>query len=850
MPTLEDELKLEYDYKFMAVQKMENTIAKNVEEERGSHTAIGNRIIDYLFPTFRDNTMRFVEETLAPKRGVKPSYTPLLRHITTIFPINTAVDVMCLLTLTSTLGVALKFSKGANEHRTINYVSAFVGKNLEDECILQEFYVEMSKTEEGKKKFKGMEIGMNHRKSDYYRRYFMENIMKKLEFKHTSFEGNIWKSLATYLLSLLLDSSDFFMRDSLDIKGKEMEAISPTEKLIETWKRNNENLLLHCYTTCPMIIPPKPWTDYETGGYYGELSPFAKFLRLNVFEHAGYFYNHYMKRLKAMDISGPMQAVNAIQATPWHIDSKVLNVAKQIIKLGGDRAGLPSLSPFKGLPRLSNPTKEQLEKWKKKARSMYEKEARRQGRCIRMLATIKTAEQFASYERIYFPHNADFRGRIYPVPSFSPQGDDLNKGLLQFSDVPPLTDESSERWFFIAGAEFAGIDKVSFDDEIKWVKDNHENILDTAKDPMAMLDWWGNLDAPFQFLQFCFEYERLMQYKRTHNNSCIGFVTGMPVAFDGTCSGLQHFSAILRDPIGAEAVNLKPSDKPQDIYGRVAVLVKAVCEEDAIKGTPDTWDEKKKQTKFGTKTMAQWWLTYGITRKVTKRCVMTLAYGSKQFGFRNQLMSDIIKPHYDEGVWTKENGNQAAGYMAKLIWDAVGKVVVKAVEGMKWLQKVAKMVCQNDHVVTWTTPMGLLVQQTYMSYKVEIIMIRYSKTRKRVYIPKSTGEINNVKQANAIAPNFIHSMDASHLQMTVLEAKRAGINHFAMIHDSYGTTVANADQLFHTVRECFVKMYTEHDVLAEFAEEMSLMTNEELPEMPSKGSFEIRDVLNSLYAFH
>ena len=609
-------------------------------------------------------------------------------------------------------------------------------------------------------------------------------------------------------------------------------------------------MVMHAFAVCPMIVPPKPWTAYNNGGYFGELSPHAKLLRLNAFHGSGYFFNSYMKRLNSADISGPMTAINAIQSTPWHIDTKVLEVVKKIVKLGGDRAGLPRLEPFKGLPKLSNPTPETLKEWKKKARGIYEKEASRKGRCIRMLATIKTAEKFASYDRIYFPHNADFRGRIYPIPSFSPQGDDLNKGLLQFSDVPPLKSEKDERWFLIAGAEFAGIDKVSFDDEIKWVKDNHENILDTAKDPIGMLDWWGNLDGPFEFLQWCFEYEKLVTYKKTHNNSCVGFITGVPVAFDGTCSGLQHFSAILRDPIGAEAVNLKPSDKPQDIYGRVAVLVKAVCEEDARHGTVDEWDEKKKNTKYGTKTMAQWWLSYGINRKVTKRCVMTLAYGSKQFGFRNQILEDTIRPHIDEGIWTRENSNQAAGYMAKLIWNAVGKVVVKAVEGMKWLQSVAKIACNNEQGVTWTTPMGLLVQQTYLTYKVDTVMIRYAQTRKRVYTPKSTGEINRVKQANAIAPNFIHSMDASHLQMTVCEAKQTGINHFAMIHDSYGTTVADAERLFHTVRECFVKMYTKHDVLAEFAEEMKLLTNEELPELPTKGDFDINNVLKSLYAFH
>ena len=93
-------------------------------------------------------------------------------------------------------------------------------------------------------------------------------------------------------------------------------------------------------------------------------------------------------------------------------------------------------------------------------------------------------------------------------------------------------------------------------------------------------------------------------------------------------------------------------------------------------------------------------------------------------------------------------------------------------------------------------------------------------------------------------------MDASHLQLTVRTAADNGIDHFAMIHDSYGTTVAQAGQLFSIVRECFVKMYTEHDVLKEFAEEVSHLTNEELPELPTKGDFDIKEVLSSLYAFH
>ena len=70
---------------------------------------------------------------------------------------------------------------------------------------------------------------------------------------------------------------------------------------------------------------------------------------------------------------------------------------------------------------------------------------------------------------------------------------------------------------------------------------------------------------------------------------------------------------------------------------------------------------------------------------------MTLAYGAKQFGFRNQILEDTIISHIGEGLFTADNANQYAGYMAKLIWKAVQTTVVKAVEGMEWLQQVARI---------------------------------------------------------------------------------------------------------------------------------------------------------------
>lgn len=82
---------------------------------------------------------------------------------------------------------------------------------------------------------------------------------------------------------------------------------------------------------------------------------------------------------------------------------------------------------------------------------------------------IGQAKKFRNHKAIYFPCNLDFRGRLYAVPFFNPQGNDLTKGLLTFSNGKPIG-ELGFYWLKIHGAN-AGIDKVSFEDRIKWIND-------------------------------------------------------------------------------------------------------------------------------------------------------------------------------------------------------------------------------------------------------------------------------------------------------------------------------------------------------------------------------------------
>lgn len=834
----EQELLNEANYKLLGEQALQASYDKERTDDGDlTRTKLGQKFMSFQYLAVREGVAKFIEALATPRRGVKPTYYLIILDMLEVYR-GREDELIDMLALSS---FSVLFRRALGNDGKISSLASTIGNDIRDEVQLQAYM------NEHKDKEPSVITGMSKRVQPLYRREYVRARMGHDDFSYKEWNRSDMQALGGALIDTIIHSCNYFEY----VQGETME-IRGTQQLIEAWRKNEEALVSQAYKLCPTVIPPEDWTGYSKGGYHGELQYTSPFLRLH--GQRTPFLNSYMRRLSNLELKNVYKAINAIQATPWCINIQVLDIIKQIVSNGGGQAGIPYMNqppPPVVLP--PEPTEEQIAHYKKHIVPFYRSEARRKSLALRVLSHIRLADEFKSYERIYFPHNMDFRGRVYPIPSFSPQGDDLNKGLLLFTDVPPINDIVAEKWFLVTGANLAGVDKVSYEDRITWVKENHDNILRSANEPLGDL-WWADQDCPIQFLAFCFEYKRYVEHIKEHG-SILGFVTGLPVAYDGTCSGLQHFSAILRDPVGGKAVNLVPSDKPQDIYAVVAEKVNNQLKIDARTGTDDentVTENGVEYIKYGTRTLAQQWLAFGVTRKVTKRNVMTLAYGSKEFGFRQQIQEDIIKPDLDEkGIMSifAESYRQADGYLAKLIWNAVSTTVVKAVEGMKWLQACSKEVTKERQVVTWVTPMGLPVQQNYMENENKTIRLNINGTRLRLYQQHPTGAIDKRKQSSGIAPNFIHSMDASHLQLTTCVSYDRGIRHFAMIHDSYGCPVAQAQILYDTVRETFVSMYESTDVLANFRADLQLLTSRRLPEPPLKGTLDLSVIKDSEYIF-
>lgn len=611
----------------------------------------------------------------------------------------------------------------------------------------------------------------------------------------------------------------------------------------------------------PCVVPPKPWTGVVGGGYWAKGRRPLPLIRLGSKSAVARYEDVYMPEV--------YDAVNIIQNTPWKVNKKVLDVVNMVEKLNNTPIDdIPQMEPLKP-EDYSGETEEELKAWKKAAAGIYRREKARQSRRLSLSFIVNQANKFSQFKAIWFPYNMDWRGRVYAVPMFNPQGNDMQKGLLTLAVGKPIGADGF-KWLKVHGANCAGVDKVTFEERIKWVEDNHDNIMAAAKAPMDSIEWWGKLDSPFCFLAFCFEYAGVMHHG-------LSYFCSLPIAFDGSCSGIQHFSAMLRDHIGGHAVNLTPSGKVQDIYRIVSDRIEEELKVLLVKGTDNemvTHEDKKtgeitERLKLGTRELARQWLTYGMSRKVTKRSVMTLAYGSKEYGFADQVYEDIVMPAIDSGsgaMFTEPS--QASRFMAKMIWEAVSVTVVAAVDAMKWLQGAAKLLAAEVKdkktgeilkpclPVHWVTPDGFPVWQEYRKKDTTRLNLMFlGSFNLQPTVNRGTKkELDRHKQESGISPNFVHSQDGSHLRKTVVHTHRKyGVMSFAVIHDSFGTIPADAEYLFRGVRETMVETYRDNDVLLDFYEQFKYQLHEsqrdKLPELPKKGKLNIEDILYSDFAF-
>lgn len=600
----------------------------------------------------------------------------------------------------------------------------------------------------------------------------------------------------------------------------------------------------------PSAEPSVPWTDWTKGGPTDPRMQRSTSLIRS-------FRQSTAALVKASIRSGEMQpaidALNAIQATPWRINSRVLEVQKFCVANHIDVPGLPLVNDY-AAPAKDKPwddmTTNERTVWKFKAAEV--EKANRSLKADRLLVAedVETATQMAALPRFWTPYNMDWRGRVYALPYFNFQREDKVRGLFEFADGEPITEEGLY-WLKIHTANCGDFNKVSkrpFEERLKWVDDNLNAIIAVAEDPVgtSALGVWTKADAPFLFLAACLELSAAVKVGA-------GYVSHLPVNWDGSCSGLQHLCAATRSPEGSY-VNLTPQEIPADVYQRVADEVNAELLQDSICGDPIT------------EGLAKQCLNHGIDRSVAKRNVMTFCYGSKKFGMAEQQRTDLMDPlklkvltgELEEHPFGPDNGFAASKYLAAKVYAAIERTVAGPVEAMAFLQSLARTMAHEGKPLMWTSPVGIPCENRYHEPVLSRVKLwLYDRGVEVDYrLSVADGETKPIakdKAANGIAANFTHSLDAAHLLRTVKAAASEGFGHFALVHDSFGCHASRAARFHQIIREEFVRMYEEHDVLQEVLDrataDLTEHNHNRLPSALDKGALNIHEVLDAKYAF-
>jgi DNA-directed RNA polymerase len=601
----------------------------------------------------------------------------------------------------------------------------------------------------------------------------------------------------------------------------------------------------------PSAAVPKPWTGWDDGGSWDERVT-ATVLRSK--------HKDTCAAVKHAIKSGTMQpaldALNNLQSVPFRINTKVLEVIEQCDIRG---IHVDGLVPAKK-ERLKKPfewetmDKAQQGRWHHKN---SETDKRNRGSIsdrILFDEDMRTAFAMLEHGRFYTPMNMDWRGRVYGLSHFNFQREDRVRALFLFDEGAPIGDEGL-RWLKIHTAntgDFGKISKRPLEERVQWCDQHIQQIGNIASDPFAHTEWM-DADKPFLHLAACFELSAAWEQGSS-------YVTRLPTSFDGTCSGLQHLCAMTRAEEGA-LVNLTPAPIPQDIY-------QVIADEAYVAIAADTENAD----------LAKLILEYaGDRRKVAKRNVMTYAYSSKKFGMASQQQVDLMEPltgevldgkleehpfeGYQHGPYDKHGNQQpskAARVLAHHIYEAIVARITRPAEAMEFLQKTAKALAHEGKPVRWTTPVGIPWINRYHEPVIDRLelFLNDGGVRLRARVNVTAGEkkeIDKAKAANAVAPNAVHSLDASHLLLVANAATHEGIRAIATVHDSFGCLAPQAARFNKIIREQFALMYETHDVLSEILEQASRdltdANRNRLPTLPQYGSLNLKDIHDADFAF-
>lgn len=482
---------------------------------------------------------------------------------------------------------------------------------------------------------------------------------------------------------------------------------------------------------------------------------------------------------------------------------------------------------------------------------------------------------------------ADFRGRIYvDTPWFSPQGADIQRAMLEFGQGQVLNESGrralkrhggglARRTHVLKDLGITGRSVVTFEERERWVDMHRDQIRASAKNPLEHTFWYHASADPLQFLAFCLEWDRQASDPTAPCH--------LPVQVDGSCSGLQHMSALTSSRSLALAVNVEGRGDalPADIYSDLAETVKERLlsfSEEALVERMNEKSANKAQAYLLLRERVHW-----INRDTAKKVVMTVPYGAGSNSQRKHVLDSLIENLCPLGkedadaldalgrrILTTSKGPSAADadrvdhetavwwglsrlafYIAVELRKALSEKYPAVVKFEQTVSAIGEAILLNrgtegslprpDHQdklkpdlrvpLAWPAPSGVAAVQPKFNTKQSTVSIKLKTKSESVSVKydEHLPQVDIAKQINGLMPNLIHSLDATHLNRTIRTITKRGIVSFGTIHDCIQCLPNDLEAVAEVLRDQFARLYESDPdsclpkVLVEWYEWMSLM---------------------------
>jgi DNA-directed RNA polymerase, mitochondrial len=561
----------------------------------------------------------------------------------------------------------------------------------------------------------------------------------------------------------------------------------------------------------PLTTPPEPWTQVRKGGLPAD--HWAK-VPLIIDHHAS-IENAARKAIRTGRMRWVLDAINALQNVAFAINEPVRDFIK------ADRPPVPAI-----LEKPRPPV------WQKK-------KFQADNQITAFHTDMVIADAMAAAGRFWVPLNIDFRGRLYGIPHFNFQREDRVRALFLFADGKPIGDEGL-KWLkaHVAGTAkgnvWSGNPKpgaLNARGRIEWTDANLDKLCDIGRavlrrDDPETLAWVLPEDKDlYQFLAACVELAGAIAEGP-------GFITRLPLMFDASQSGLQHYCAMTRDEVGGQWVNLTPNDEQDDFYARLAQRV---------------WDDAPDLRHL---------MEGPDDRDMMKKPGMSYFYGSRPGGFTKDdagrwHVHGMTKQIIEVFKQRKKNDYAVAKQLARAIYKAIEDMAPRAKKARNFLRRIAWLYAKENKPLRWNTAYGMPVINRYHRPIMERVPVKLNGRRKRFdFVVGDEKGIWHSKAANAAPANFVHSTDACHLQMVARFAANVGIE-IVCVHDCFGTVAPDAALLNYIIRTGFEYLHSAHDLLSWVLEsaKRDLPPGTKLPKLPERGTLDLKRLRGSYHMF-